>query len=88
MKAISGSEIEMQNILYKDGMEFLRTGSRPVGMASAGSLEGIPVSQTLMIDSTLPPGDYVLQLAITDKMNSKKQEGTASQSISFTVVEK
>ena len=87
-KAIAGSEIVMQNVLYKDGMELLRSEPKPVGLANAGSLEGIPVSQTLMIDSALPPGDYVLELAITDKMNGKKQEGSASRSISFTVMEK
>ena len=87
-KAIAGSEIEMRNVLYKDGKEFLLSEPKPVGLANAGSLEGIPVSQTLTIDSTLPPGDYVLQLAITDKMNGKKQEGSASQYINFTVVEK
>ena len=87
-KAVAGAEIEMHSILYKDGEEFGRSTPRPVSPGSAGTLEGIPVSQTLTMGSDLLPGDYVMQLVITDKKNSKTQEGSATQTLSFTVVEK
>jgi len=86
-KAIAGSEIEMQFILYKDGKELVRSG-RPVSHGSAGSLDGIPLSLRLTMGTDLPPGDYVLELHATDKRNSGKREGNAAQAIGFTVMAK
>ena len=84
-KSAAGSEIEMYSILYKDGKEHMRSNPRPVIPGSAGTLEGIPVSQTLTMGSDLLPGDYVIQLVVTDKKNSNKPEGNASQTLTFTV---
>ena len=86
-KAIAGSEVEMQFVLYKDGNEYLRSG-RPVGLGRAGNLDGIPISLRFTMGTDIPPGDYALQLVVTDVRNSRRQEGNASQAISFTVVEK
>ena len=86
-KAIADSEIEMRFVLYKDGKEFLRNG-RLVSPGSAGNLDGIPLFLRLTMGKDIPPGDYVLELVATDKSNSGKREGGASQAISFTVTEK
>ena len=87
-KAIAGYEIEVQSFIYKDGKEIIRSNPRPVRSVSEWKFEGVPISTELMVDSSLPPGDYVLQIVITDKKNSKKQESNAVQTLSFTVVEK
>jgi len=76
----------MQFIVYKEGNEFLRSG-RPVGQGRAGSLDGIPLSLRLTMGTDIPPGDYVLVLQATDKRNSGRKEGAASQAISFTAIE-
>jgi len=76
----------MQFVLYRDGVEFLRSG-RPVSSGKAGNLEGIPLSLRLTMGTDIPPGDYVLELVMTDRRNSRRQEGRASQAIGFTVVE-
>jgi hypothetical protein len=86
-KALAGSEIEMQYILYKDGAEFRRSEPSPVSPNRTGNLEGIPISLRLTMDSTLPPGDYVLELLVTDRRNIGRREGSATQIISFTVVD-
>ena len=86
-KAISDSEIEMDYVLYKDGAEYLRRG-KPVSHGSAVNLDGIPLTMRLTMGTDIPPGDYVLQLIVTDKRNSGRREGYASQAISFTVAEK
>jgi len=87
-KAVADAEIELQTILYKDGDEFVRIEPKPVSPAVAGNLEGIPIWQALTGGFDLPPGDYLLQLVVTDKKNNRKQEGTASQTLSFTIMEK
>jgi len=42
----------------------------------------------LTIGSGMPPEDYLLELVATDKKNNRRNEGVASQNISFTVAEK
>ena len=89
-KAIADAEIEMQSVLYRDGKEFLRGEPRPIKPASQGGVvnpNGFPILQALTIGPNFTPGEYVLQLIATDKKNSKKQEGIATQALSFTVVE-
>jgi VWFA-related protein len=86
--AVADSEIEMQFVLYKDGSEFLRS-SKPinqVGRSVTGNLDGIPLLLELTMGTDIPPGDYVLQFDVTDKRNSRRPEGSASQAISFAVV--
>ena len=87
-KSISGSEIEIQSVLYKDGREWKRTESEAIAPNSVDTPNSIPILQRLTINPDMPPGDYVLQLLVTDKKNIKKKEGGASQAVGFTVVEK
>ena len=87
-KAVARSEFEMRSVLYRDGKEFLRGEPRPINPETAGNPDGITILQQLSIGSDLTPGDYVLQLVITDKRKSKKQEDVASETLSFSVVEK
>jgi len=85
-KAASGSsEIEVQYILYRNGEEFRRFPPAIVKPSDAGNAVGIPVLQGFALGAENPPGDYVLQLIATDKMNSKKKEGIAAQALGFTV---
>ena len=87
-KAVASADIELQPVLYKDGEEFIRIGPMPVSPAVAGNLEGIPISLTLTGGSDLPPGDFMLQLVVTDKKNGNRKEGSASQTLNFTIMEK
>ena len=84
-KAVERSEIETQTILYKDGREYRRGEPVPVSMETIENLEGIPILRRFVLGSDMPPGDYVLQLVVTDK-NSRSNE-VASQTLGFKVVE-
>jgi len=86
-KAIADSEVEMQLVLYRDGEKFLSAGRSvsQVNRDGVGSLDGIPLSLKLTMGADIPLGDYVLQLVVTDRRNGRRQEGNASQTISFTV---
>ena len=86
-KAIGRSEIETQTILYKDGKEFMRSNAGSVTMDKVENPGSIPILNRLTVGSNMPPGDYVLQLVVTDKKNSRSNEGAASQTMGFTVVE-
>jgi len=86
-KAAAGAEIEMQYILYRNGEEFRRFMPARVKPSDAGNAAGIPVFQGFTLGADTPPGDYVLQLTATDKKNSKKKEGVATQALGFTVTE-
>jgi len=85
-KAIAASEIERRFILYKDGVEFMRSDGL-VTPGGAGNLDGTPLLLRLTMGTDIPPGDYVLQMQVTDKKNGTRREGNASQSTSFTVTE-
>ena len=84
IKAKGRSEIETQTILYKDGKEFMRGNPAPVTSDKLKDSDGIPILNRLKVGA---PGDYVLQLVVTDKKSNKKDEGVASQTLNFTVVE-
>jgi VWFA-related protein len=74
-KDIARSEIEVQSILYKDGVELIRGEPRPVTREeSAEYPDGIPFLRSLMTGRDMPPGDYLLQLLVTDKKNSQKRD--------------
>ena len=78
---IARSEIEIQSILYKDGKEFQRGEAVPIAIENAGNSDGIAILRRFTIGLDMPPGDYILQLLVTDKKNSVKRdnEGVAVQ---------
>jgi len=87
--AIARSEIEMQSILYRDGVELERGERRPIAPDDVDKLDGIPILQRLTLGPDISPGRYTLQLRVTDKKDrEKKEESHASQTLSFTVAEK
>jgi len=86
-KAIAGSEIETQYILYRDGVEFLRSEPMHVSAAVAENLDGIPLWHRFTISEDLPPGDYVFQLQARDRRSSGRREDRVSQVANFTVVD-
>jgi hypothetical protein len=82
-KALAASEIERQTILYRNGELFQHGESRPVALPKdkSGSLDIIPIVQQLTLGKDQPPGDYVLQLVVTDKESRepKKEPGLFSR---------
>ena len=77
-RALSRSEIEIQSILYKDGVELL--SGEPIPVAAPGNErmateEGISILRRFTMGTDIQPGDYLLQLLVTDKKNSEKRDG-------------
>ena len=73
-KAVARSEIEMQSILYKNGVELLSDEPRPVVPSNDETIEGISILQRFTTGTDIQPGDYLLQLLATDKKNSEKRD--------------
>ena len=87
-KAIARSEIEVQSVTYKDGKEFRRGNKVTITPNDLDSSDNsVPLLRRFTLGSDMPPGDYLLQLVVTDKKNSKKNEGSVAQVLSFTVIE-
>ena len=78
---IARSEIEMQSILYKDGKEFQRGKPEPIALGNKDNTDSIAILRKFTIGRDMPPGDYLLQLLVTDQKNSLKRdnEGVTSQ---------
>ena len=74
MNAIARGEIEVQSIIYKDGVEILRGEPKPVAPDKVENIDGVTLFCKLTIGSDLPPGDYLLQLLVTDKKYSRKRD--------------
>ena len=56
---------------------------RPVDVRNAKDFRKISVSKKLKLDNTLQPGDYVLQLQVTDKR--MRERNLAAQTVDFEV---
>ena len=73
-KAIGRSEIEVQSILYKDGVEFLRSKPSPITRDTVDDPDNISLFQRLSMGTNIPTGNYTLQLLVTDKKYSEKRD--------------
>ena len=87
-KALARSEIETQSILYKDGVEFMRSDPKPIVSGKTENPNSVPIIQKLTVGKDMAPGRYMLQLLATGKKNGKIKEAAASQTMNFTVIEK
>jgi VWFA-related protein len=77
-------ELTTQFILYKDGIEVLKSDSENVDLTRATDYKRIPIRNTLSLDDTLQPGDYVLQLLVEDK-KAQKKHSVVSQALDFNL---
>lgn len=77
--------LESQVVLYRNGSEVFRSRPESVDYDGASNFKRIPISKELLLDSAMEPGDYVLQLLITDKR--AKPHAVAAKTLSFEIVQ-
>ena len=78
-------QLEVYTRLFHDGAPVISDRSAPrtePGAADPGRLRG---SGRLTLGANLAPGDYVLQVVVTDKL-TKSRFNTAAQSVDFEIV--
>jgi len=74
VKAATRNEIEVQTVLYKDGVEYLRGEARPITADEAKNPGGVQILRKLTMGGDMPPGDYVLQVLVIDKAIRAKED--------------
>jgi hypothetical protein len=71
--------------LFRGNTAVLRTEPRPLPGSAASDFRRILVGGTLQLRGTLQPGDYTLQIVVTDKL-AKPGRDTVAQWIDFDLV--
>jgi VWFA-related protein len=80
--------LEVQSVLYSNGAEMYRSKPEAVDIANNADLERIPVRKQLRLERTIQPGNYLLQLIVTDKGAEKGNERVAAQTMDFEITAK
>ncbi|MBN2321686.1 MAG: VWA domain-containing protein [Acidobacteria bacterium] len=78
-------DLETQTVLYRDGTEIFRSDPETVDVSGISDPARIPIKRRLRLGKTMPPGDYILQLQVRDKL-AKKEHGLADRSLDFQVI--
>ena len=79
-------DLEYQFVLYKDGSEIVKSLPASVDTRPVNDFGRIPIRRRLMLDSSMQPGNYTLQLVITDKR--AKENSVAAQTLEFEIAAK
>jgi VWFA-related protein len=77
--------LKMQVRLLRDGKQVFTSGEKPLVFDQIGDPNRLLVTSRLMPDERLPPGEYGLQVVVTD-MLAKGQKSTVTQSMDFEVM--
>jgi methionine synthase II (cobalamin-independent) len=78
-------QLESQVVLLKDGKQVFATKVSPLNVGEEPDWKHIPAAGRLRLGDELVPGEYVLQVIVTDKL-AKEQSRWATQWMDFEVV--
>jgi VWFA-related protein len=78
-------QLTQQTRIYRDGQLVMVGNDRPVRLSGQTNPARIEVGGRLPLGTELPPGDYLLQLIVTDAL-AKKDNKVATQWIDFEIV--
>ena len=78
-------QIETQTVLYHDGRPVFTGTSRPLKTAGP-DLKELLSTGSLNLGMDLLPGEYILQVVVTDKLATEKKYQMATQWIDFEVI--
>jgi VWFA-related protein len=84
-RATGRTQLTIQARLYRDGREVFAGQAQPLDPGTQTTLERIETAGRLQLGSELPPGEYALQIVVTDAL-AGKQHRTAAQWIDFELV--
>lgn len=77
-------DLESQVVLFGDGRELFTTEAEPVRLDTPHNVQKIPIRKNLLLQETLPPGDYVLKLQVRDR-REKGRNRVAEQLLQFEI---
>ena len=84
-KASARPQITTQVKLFRDGKEIFSGKETPYDSSGKVDLQRLPSSGALQLANRMEPGDYVLQVIVTDLLADKKHR-IATQWMDFQIV--
>jgi VWFA-related protein len=79
-------QLSRQVRIYRDGKEFFVSEDMPISSALPLSVGGITATGAIRLGQGMPPGEYIVQVVVTDSLAKDKYK-VASQFVSFELVE-
>jgi hypothetical protein len=78
-------DLESQYILYRDGGELFKSERESLELSGVSDFKRIPIRKKVFLDAAAQPGDYALQLIVTDKQ-AKGKYSIATQAVDFEIL--
>jgi VWFA-related protein len=85
-KGTTAQDLKAKVRIFRDGILFYEGTDQHVDASGQSPAKGIKAAGALAIGQKLTPGDYVLQIVVTDKLAKSKQQ-VAAQFVQFEVVD-
>ncbi|HUR98029.1 MAG TPA: VWA domain-containing protein [Pyrinomonadaceae bacterium] len=82
----SASSLSYQTRVFRDGKPIFESAQKPVVPTGGGDPGTVGFTAALSLGSVMVPGDYVLEIAVTDNM-AKGKAKTATQYVQFEIVD-
>lgn len=79
-------QLETQLRLFKDGKVILEGDKKPLDLTGQKDMQKLNYSSAIWLAKTLAPGDYILQVVITDTLAKEKYK-TSTQWVQFEITE-
>ncbi len=84
--AAGGLDLSYQTRIFRDGKLIFEGKEQPVPSAGQTDIKAVNLSGALNLGTGMIPGDYVLQVTVTDNLAKEKRK-TAIQFVQFEIVE-
>ncbi len=78
-------QLQLQARLFRGGKVILEGNPSAIDISGQTDLQRIEVSRAVTLGTNLQPGDYALQVIVSDDLNKEKKQ-IATQSIDFEIV--
>jgi hypothetical protein len=84
-KATRQPRVETQVRLFRDGQQVFAGRRTPLSVEGQTDLKRLSTGPAIRLGAEMPPGEYVLQVVVTDTL-AKEKHRTATQWIDFEIV--
>jgi VWFA-related protein len=82
----TGADLSYQTRVFRDGKVLFESASQPVVPTASAEPRTVGFTSALALGAAMEPGDYVLQVVVTDNAKRSKQN-TATQLVTFEIVD-
>jgi VWFA-related protein len=84
-KATARPQLQTQVRLFRDGQQVFAGKAQPINLSHQADLKRLPAGGILRLGTDMKPGEYILQVIITDSL-AKEKDRAATQWIDFEIV--